>query len=211
MQQNARKSDTIQRASHIEQLSERRKPPVKVLIKGKNFDVSDRLREYGERKLSKLENHYNRIISADMEFVDEAGGKKQNARKVEVTLNAAGQVLRAEEKGSSFYAGVDSVVEKLERRLRKFKMRKIDSRRGDGGEEAFELAAPPAPDDTHKILRMKKFGIKPMSPEEAVLQMELSGHDFFVFRNSRTDGIAVVYRRKTGGFGLLVPDESDLA
>jgi hypothetical protein len=60
MQQNARKSDTIQRASHIEQLSERRKPPVKVLIKGKNFDVSDRLREYGERKLSKLENHYNR-------------------------------------------------------------------------------------------------------------------------------------------------------
>jgi putative sigma-54 modulation protein len=182
---------------------------VKVTIKGKNFDVSDRLREYGERKLGKLENHYNRIISADLEFVDEAGGKKQNARKVEVTLNAAGQVLRAEELSGSFYSGIDSVVEKLERQLRKFKTRKIDNRRGDGGEEELELAAP-KPDDTHRILRVKKFGLKPMSPEEAVLQMELSGHDFFVFRNSRTESIAVVYRRNTGGYGLLVPDEGDL-
>ena len=180
-----------------------------VTVKGKNFDVSERLRDYGERKLSKLENHFNHIISADLEFADEAGGKKQNARKVEVTLNTAGQVIRAEELGSSFYAGVDSVVEKLERQLKKFKMRRIDNRRGDGGEGLTEIPVPQA-DETHHIIRVKKFGLKPMSPEEAVMQLDLSGHDFYVFRNSRTDGVAVVYRRKSGGFGLLVPDEGDL-
>lgn len=182
---------------------------MKVTIKGKNFDVSERLRDYGERKLSKLEKHFNHIISADVEFADEAGGKKQNARKVEVTINASGQVIRAEEQGSSFYAGIDSVVEKLERQLKKFKMRRIDNRRGNGAEGFAEMLVPQL-DETHRIIRVKKFGLKPMSPEEAVLQLDLSGHDFYVFRNSRTDGVAVVYRRKSGGYGLLVPDEGDL-
>ncbi len=182
---------------------------MKVTVKGKNFDVSERLRDYGERKLSKLEKHFNHIISADLEFADEAGGKKQNARKVEVTLNTSGQIVRAEEQGGSFYAGIDSVVDKLERQLKKFKMRRIENRRGDGGEAYSEIPVPQA-DESHHIIRVKKFGLKPMSPEEAVMQLDLSGHDFFVFRNSRSDGVAVVYRRKFGGYGLLVPDEGDL-
>lgn len=181
---------------------------MQLTTKGKNFEVSGRLREYGERKVTRLERYFNHIISADIEFVDEAGGKKQNARKVEVTLNAAGNLLRAEEMGSSFYAGVDSVVEKLERQLRKFKTRMIDSRRTNGDEGSADETF--APDDSDSaIVRVKKFTVKPMSPEEAVLQMELSGHDFFIFRNSNNDSINVVYRRRSSGYGLLVPDEGD--
>ncbi len=181
---------------------------MQLTTKGKNFEVSDRLREYGERKVTRLEKYFNHIISADIEFVDEAGGKKQNARKVEVTLNAAGNLLRAEEIGTSFYAGVDSVVEKLERQLRKFKTRMIDSRRGNGDERTAS-AAITGSDLDNPIVRVKKFTVKPMSPEEAVLQMELSGHDFFIFRNSNNDSINVVYRRRSSGYGLLIPDEGD--
>ncbi len=177
-------------------------------ITGKNFDVSERLRDYGERKIGRLERYFNHIISADLEFVDEAGGKKSNGRKVEVTLNAAGHLMRAEEVGNSFYASLDSVVEKLERQLRKFKTRIIDSRRGEGNEE-MEFRLEPQANDSSSIARVKKFTVKPMSPEEAVLQLELSGHDFFVFRNSNTDSICVVYKRRSSGYGLLVPDEAD--
>ncbi len=181
---------------------------MQLTTKGKNFEVSDRLKAYGERKVSKLDKYFNHIISADIEFTDEAGGKKQNARKVEVTLNAAGNMLRAEETGSSFYAAVDSVAEKLERQLRKFKTRIIDSRRSEGNEPAF--SAPVSEETTESpIVRVKKFTVKPMSPEEAVLQMDLSGHDFYIFRNSNNDSINVVYRRRSSGYGLLVPDVGD--
>ena len=180
---------------------------MQLTTKGKNFEVSDRLREYGELKVNKLEKYFNHITSADIEFVDEAGGKKQTARKFEVTLNAAGNLLRAEETGTSFYAGIDSVVEKLERQLRKFKTRMIDSRRGNDDEGILSADVESGTDNP--IVRVKKFTVKPMSPEEAVLQMELSGHDFFIFRNSNNDSINVVYRRHAEGYGLLVPDEGD--
>jgi len=179
---------------------------MQVTIKGKNFDVSDRLKEYADRKVSKLSKYFNHILSATIEFADEAGGKKQDARKAEITLNAAGQILRAEVVGSSFYTSLDSAADKLERQLHKFKTRLIDSRRGNGEDEleaaVSSKAAPP--DD---LVRVKRFSLKPMTPEEAVLQMELSNHDFYLFRLQDSTQVAAVYRRKSGGFGMLVPEE----
>jgi putative sigma-54 modulation protein len=181
---------------------------MQVTIKGKNFDVSDRLKEYADRKVGKLSKYFNHILSATIEFADEAGGKKQNARKAEITLNAAGQILRAEVVGSSFYTSLDSAADKLERQLRKFKTRLIDSRRGNG-EDELEAAAAAAgrPDPEDELVRIKRFSLKPMTPEEAVLQMELSNHDFYLFRVPDSNQVAAVYRRKSGGFGMLVPDE----
>lgn len=179
---------------------------MQVTIKGKNFDVSDRLKEYADRKVGKLSKYFNHILSATIEFADEAGGKKQDARKAEVTLNAAGQVMRAEVVGSSFYTSLDSALDKLERQLHKFKTRLIDSRRGNGEDELMSvLPDRPAPQD--ELVRIKRFSLKPMSPEEAVLQMELSNHDFYLFRMPDSSQVAAVYRRKSGGFGMLVPDE----
>jgi len=178
---------------------------VQLTIKGKNFDVSDRLRDYAERKLGRLDRYFNHIISIDVEFADEAGGKRGNARKVEVILNAAGRMLRAEEVGSSFYASLDAVVAKLERQLRKFKTRIIDSRRGDG-EADSETGFTTSSAERGGIVRIKRFSVKPMSPDEAVMQLDLLGHDFFVFRNADTDSICVAYKRHAGGYGLLVPE-----
>ncbi len=180
---------------------------MQVTIKGKNLDVSDRLKEYANRKVSKLSKYFNHILSVSVEFADEASGKRQGTRKAEITLNAAGQVLRAEVVGSSFYASLDAAADKLERQLRKLKTRLIDSRRGNGEGEVEAVLQPSRLSREEQLVRIKRFSLKPMAPEEAVLQMELSNHDFYLFRLPDTSQVAAVYRRKSGGYGMLLPEE----
>ena len=177
-------------------------------IKGKNFKIADRLRDYAARKTARVARIFDRISSVDVEFVEEGRGRQGEVRKAEVTLKVNGQILRAEVVSNSFYAAFDEAIERLERQLRKYKTRLIDGRRGGAGaEEAFPERVRAEGSQNHPIERRKTFTIRPMTPEEAVLQLELSGHDFFLFRDAETAQICAVYKRRTTGYGLLVPEE----
>ncbi|OPX21961.1 MAG: ribosomal subunit interface protein [Planctomycetales bacterium 4484_113] len=177
-------------------------------IKGKNFKITDRLKDYAARKTARLSRLFDRIMSADVEFVDEGGGKGGAVRKAEITLNANGQVLRAEVVSGSFYASFDEAIDKVERQLRKYKSKLIQGRRGAENEIVpSAMATAEASANDHPIARRKTFTIRPMTAEEAVLQMELSGHDFFLFRDAESAQICAVYKRRARGYGLLIPEE----
>ena len=171
----------------------------------KKMDSSAELRAYAERKIGKLERLFKNESTAYVTFSIERG-----RFLAEITIENNGLFYRASELTSDMYASVDSGVAAIERQIRKNKTR-LEKRLREG---ALEREAVPAyipvedeEDEEFKIVRNKKFSIKPMSPEEAILQMNLLEHEFFVFRNDEADGaISVVYRRKKGGYGLICDD-----
>lgn len=183
---------------------------MQVIVNGKNLDVSETMRERVTQRLRKLERRFRFLGDAHVSL-----STQRNWQIAEVTLQAAGHLLRAEERSNDMYASLDSVVDKLDRQLRRFKERLI--RKGPGlgeGEEPEEGGLPSdegaaeAPGEEFplpRVVRTKKFIMKPMSLEEAVLQMELLGHDFFMFTNAETESINVLYRRKDGDLGLIEP------
>lgn len=174
------------------------------IIIGKNIDVTPGLKEAVEHKLGKLERYF----TPDTEIHVTLSVQKER-QKIEVTIPVKGDIIRSEQVSSDMYVSIDLVEEVIERQLRKYK-NKLIARHQEGNnfnEELFE--AEEAYDDGDiKIVRSKKFGIKPMFPEDACVQMELLGHSFFVFCNAETDEVCVVYRRKDGTFGLIEPEFS---
>ena len=171
----------------------------------KKMDSSESLRAYAEQKIGKLDRFFKTESKAYVTFSIERG-----RYLAEITIQNNGLFYRASELTNDMYASLDSGVAAIERQIRKNKTR-LEKRLREG---AFEREAAPAftpveeaEDEEFKIVRSKRFSIKPMSPEEAILQMNLLEHEFFVFRNDAEDGaISVVYRRKNGGYGLICDD-----
>lgn len=179
-------------------------------IRGENIEVTPAIREYVESKISKLERYFNN----DMDAAANVNLKIYNDKrtKVEVTIPMKRLTLRAEERNDDLYAGVDAIVDKLERQIRKHKTkvnRKFRDREGVG----LYFATAPATEtgataveeleDELQIVRTKQFSLKPMDDEEAILQMNLLGHDFYIFTDAETDETNIVYRRKDGKYGLI--------
>lgn len=180
-------------------------------IRGENIEVTQALKDYVEKKLSRVEKYFNTDPTSPASVVMNVF---RDEHRVEVTIPFPGVLLRAEEKSPDMYASIDLVVEKLERQIRKYKTRVNRKSRQDGslrtlfkeigmngttkeeefGEEGFE------------IVRTKRFTFKPMDVEEAILQMDMLGHNFFVFSNAETEEVNVVYKRKDGRYGLIEPD-----
>ena len=177
---------------------------MKFIIVGKNIDVTPSLKETVEHKLGKLERYF----TPDTEIHVTLSVQREH-QKIEVTIPVKGNIIRSEQESTDMYVSIDLVEEVIERQLRKYK-NKLIARHQEGNnfnKELFE--AEEAYDDGDiKIVRSKKFGIKPMFPEDACVQMELLGHSSFVLCNAETDEVCVVYRRKDGTFGLIEPEFS---
>ena len=166
-------------------------------IHGKNIEVTDPIRGYIESKIGRIEKYFK---DTDLEAVVNlrVRGKEQI---VEVTIPASKMVLRAEEKNNDLYAAVDLVSDKLERQIRKNKTKARKNLKQTIVFTDFDVPASEDVDDG--IVKRKVVDTKPMSEEEAILQMELIGHDFFLFKNDKTNELCVVYKREDGGYGIL--------
>lgn len=181
--------------------SSQRSDRMKFIITGKNINVTNGLRNQVEEKIGKLERYF----TPDTE-VHATLSVEKDLHKIEVTIPVKGNIIRAEESSPDMYASIDMVEEVIEKQLKKYKNKIIDSKQaGEGLSRAF-IEEEYEEDDTIRIERVKKFAMKPMDPEEACIQMELLGHNFYVFRNSDTDEVNVVYKRYDGAFGLIEPE-----
>ena len=170
---------------------------MKFNIHGKNIEVTDAIKGYIESKIGRVEKYFKDTdLTATVTI--RVRGKEQI---VEVTIPASKMVLRAEEKHADLYAAVDLVSDKLERQIRK---NKTKARKNLKQTIIFnDFAVDAAEDVDDSIVKRKVIDTKPMSEEEAILQMELIGHDFFLFKNDKTNDICVVYKRKDKGYGIL--------
>jgi putative sigma-54 modulation protein len=168
-----------------------------ISIRGKNIELTNALKEYVEKKLAKLDKHIE-LAEGQVTLTVEKG-----THKVEVTIPVNGMILRGEEETGDMYASIDLVVEKLEKQISRYKTRFTRKARAEGkavpapGEEAFEEAV---------IMKTKRFAFKPMPVDEAVMQMNMLGHSFFVFSNAETEEVNVLYKRKDGNYGLIEPE-----
>jgi len=180
---------------------------MRVTVKGKNVHVSDSLKVYVENKLQKLSKYFSSIKEAQVTQTIQ-----RNWYVIEVQVEGDGVFLRAEDRSPDMYACVDAIVEKLEKQVKRFKGKlMLHPREGVGEAMAAEVAPEEAAEAEEEeplpgVVRTKRFAIKPMTPDEAAMQMELLNHDFFVFRNGETDQMNVLYRRKDGNYGLIEPE-----
>lgn len=176
---------------------------MKFIISGKNIDVTPGLKDTITHKLGKLERYF----TPDTEIIVTLSVEKER-QKIEVTIPVKGQIIRSEQVSSDMYVSIDLVEEVIERQLRKYKTKLIARHQESGNfkQEFFDSEDQNENDEEIRIVRTKRFGIKPMYPEDACIQMELLGHDFFVFCNAETEEVNVVYKRKDGTFGLIEPE-----
>ncbi|MDQ0285103.1 putative sigma-54 modulation protein [Desulfofundulus luciae] len=172
---------------------------MKVQVRGRNVEVTNALKEYVEKRLGKLVKYLDLIEEAQVTLTVE-----KDSHRVEVTIPINGIILRGEESTGDMYASIDLVVEKLEKQIERYKGRlyrrlgrqNTEVKAGDNKKE----------EDGPQIVRTKRFAMKPMSVDEAVMQMNLLGHSFFVFSNADTEKVNVVYRRRDGNYGLIEPE-----
>lgn len=174
---------------------------MRITIRGKNVEMTETLEKYADKKIEKLEKYFPIKEATVTESL------LRGKHVVEVTLEGDGILLRGEERSDSMYASIDLVVEKLETQIKRFKGRMINKSHPSippkelRNEEEIE-EAPPVP----SIVRTKKVALKPMSAEEAAMQMEMINHTFFIFMNSDTNQVNVIYKRHDGDYGMLEPD-----
>ena len=176
---------------------------LKFNIRGENVEVTESIRDYVIKRISKLEKFFEDNVEANVHVNLKVYPNK--TFKVEVTIPLPYLTLRAEETSSDMYGSIDLVTDKLERQIRKYKT-KVNRKSREKGYKNMDFVPDvedePVSDDL-KIVRTKQISLKPMDPEEAVLQMDMLGHDFFVFEDAETNGTSVVYRRKDGRYGLI--------
>jgi putative sigma-54 modulation protein len=182
---------------------------MKLIIHGRNIEMTDRLREYVEKKVSRLDRYMSDVTEARVELATESARSAEHRKVAQLTLRVRGKLLRAEERTDDIFASIDTMINKMYRQIARYK----GKRRGRG-RSVEEL---PLPDESYaeyeeeddelspRIVRIKRFDMAPMDEEEAVEQMELLGHDFFVFFNVTDDGVNVLYRRRDGDYGLIQP------
>jgi putative sigma-54 modulation protein len=178
---------------------------MRLQVKGKNVEVSDSIRSYAEQKLRKLEGRLHELTLVEIELAVERNPSIAANQVAEATVWTKGPVLRAREASPDMKASIDQLAEKLLRQVKHYRDRR--TRRAQRNNTNAERGGPAvAPDENDaQIVKTKQFAVKPMTPEEAVLQLELIGHDFFVYRDADSDAINVVYRRQAGGYGLIEP------
>lgn len=170
-------------------------------ITGRNIEVTQGLREAVEDKLGKLDRFFAPATEAVVRL-----SVQKDIQKIEVTIPVKGHIIRAEESSSDMYVSIDLVEEILERQLKKYKNKLIDKKQSAPSfSEAF-LQEDASAEEEIQIVKSKKFAVKPMDPEEACVQMELLGHEFYVFLNSDTNEVNVVYKRRDGAHGLIEPE-----
>lgn len=170
-------------------------------ITGRNIEVTPALRDAVQDKIGKLERYFN----PDTEVIVTLSVQK-DSQKIEVTIPMKGNIIRAEESSSDMYVSIDLVEEIIERQIKKYKRKLIDKKQAAHAFSDFFVNEEYESDDEIKIVKSKRFGIKPMDPEEACVQMELLGHSFYVFLNAETDEVNVVYKRKGNTYGLIEPE-----
>ena len=187
-------------------------------IHGDNLTITDAIRNYIEEKIGKLERYFNDVPNAVAHV--KVKTYQNSTTKIEVTIPLKNVTLRAEERHDDLYAAIDLVTSKLERQVRKYKTRVNRKHKNHGEPEAFvaevQEAPPEVAEETEveptnesdiEIIRSKQFSLKPMDSEEAVLQMDLLGHDFYIFTDRETDVTSIVYKRKDGKYGLIETTE----
>ncbi|KRN89797.1 ribosome hibernation-promoting factor, HPF/YfiA family [Ligilactobacillus ceti] len=180
-------------------------------VRGENIEVTGALRDYVEKKLQKLEKYFDNVPNSTAHVNMKVYSDRSS--KVEVTIPLPYLVLRAEETSPDMYASIDLVTDKLERQIRKYKTKVNRKSREKGYKDLgfMEMPNEPVaePEQSFDIVRTKRVSIKPMDSEEAILQMDMLGHNFFIFQDSETDGINIVYRRKDGRYGLIEASDED--
>ncbi|MDF2961223.1 MAG: sigma-54 modulation protein [Paenibacillus sp.] len=178
---------------------------MKFNIRGQHIEVTEALRDYVEKKLSKLERYFEAPPTSEV-YVTLSVIK--GLQTVEVTIPLTGVMLRAEEKHTDMYASIDLVIDKLERQIRKHKTKVNRKIRQEGGIRDIlkvDTSVQFEEDDDYELVRTKRFTLKPMDIDEAILQMNMVGHNFFVFSNMETEQVNVVYKRDDGKYGLIEP------
>ena len=176
---------------------------MRITITGRNIELTQGLKDAVEDKLNKLEKYF----TPETEVYVTLSVEKER-QKIEVTIPIKGHVIRSEQVSTDMYVSIDLVEEIIEKQLKKYRTRLTSKKLNvaENFKQEFIAEAEEAEEEEVKIVRSKKFGMKPMYPEDACIQMELSGHDFFVFRNAETDEVNVVYKRKGSTYGLIEPE-----
>ncbi len=185
---------------------------MKLNIRGQNLEVTQALKDYVEKKLGKLERYFDTPPTNDAQVTLSVN---KDIQSVEVTIPMPSLLLRAEERNTDMYTSIDLVLDKLERQIRKHKTKVNSKFRQEGSlrtlfKDNFEATVPNKPlheeeEDDMEVVRTKRFTLKPMDIEEAILQMNMIGHDFFVFSNMDSEEVNVVYKRSDGRYGLIEP------
>jgi putative sigma-54 modulation protein len=179
---------------------------MRLQVKGRNVEVTDSIREYAERKLGKLDRLLNELTTVELELAVERNPSIAENQVAEATIYTKGPVLRARESSGDMKASIDQLTEKLMRQVKHYRESRQDHRKHGRTAPTLEPGGFIIEDGAEpQIVKTKQFAIKPMSAEEAVLQLELVGHDFFVFQNADSSDVNVVYRRRDGAYGLIEP------
>ncbi len=188
---------------------------MQLILKGKNVEITDWLRQYVEKKVNKLDRYLPDIHEARVELSVEKTRSSQDRQIAQLTVRSDGVILRAEERTDDMFAAVDAVVDKMHRQIARYKGKRINRWQGQGRSNRGEVELPPldeealeelAEEQERRIVRIKRFAVSPMDENEAIEQMELLGHDFFIFYNPNSGMLNVLYRRKDGNYGLLEPE-----
>ena len=174
---------------------------MKFIIIGRNIDIIEGLKSAVQEKLGKLERYFTPETEIHVTLSVE-----KDRQKIEVTIPVKGNIIRSEQVSSDMYVSIDLVEEVIERQLRKYKTKIVNQQQAGGNFQKEFVEDEFLEDEEVNIIRTKKFGIKPMYPEDACVQMELLGHNFYVFRNAETDEVNVVYKRKGNTYGLIEPE-----
>jgi putative sigma-54 modulation protein len=177
---------------------------MQITITGKNMEITPAIKQYAQEKLVKMHKYLESISDAHVIL-----SLQKYLHIAEITLHANGITIRAEERSDDMYSSLDLVMDKIERQLRKYKEKIMAHglRKGNrlGASKLTSSLAEDMGEEVGKVLRTKRFPVKPQYPDEAIMQMELLGHNFYVFRNADTEEINVIYKRKDGNYGLIEP------
>ena len=185
---------------------------MKVIIRGHGTEVTAPLRDYAEKKIGKLDEFFGNIQKAEVTFDFRKIENRFRNHVAEVTVWAAGKIIRATDGASDMYAAIDQVFQKLERQIEKHKEKLVHEARRTSEKvkgkmrEMFKENTTPKEPVGPVIVKVKRFAMTPITPEEAAQEMEVLGHDFFMFQNSKTGEVNTIYRRRTGNYGLIEPE-----
>ena len=174
---------------------------MKVTVIAKNIELTQALKDIVQKKISKLEKYFDVEVDAKATL-----SVQKNIQKIEVTIPFNGVILRCEESTDDMYKSIDLVEDKLERQIRKQKTKLSRKHNGSVRFAAIEENAAGQEEEEGSLVKVKKFGVKPMNSEKAILQMDLLGHNFFVYQDAESSKVNVVYKRKEGNYGLLEPE-----
>jgi putative sigma-54 modulation protein len=178
---------------------------MRLQVKGRNLEVSDSIRKYAEQKLRKLDRQLHEMTRVELELAEERNPSIAANQVAEATIWTKGPTLHAREATTDMKASIDQLTEKLLRQVEHYRAKRRGRQvRGNGIPPGGSMSIPDE-ETGPKIVKTKQFSVKPMSAEEAALQLELVGHDFFVFRSDESGEVNVIYRRKDGGYGLIEP------